>query len=164
MKRLDIFIESNMEKMDTQEPDDGHFVRFQEKLNRRSIVSLTWIIRIAAIFLVAVFISGSFFLFRSQRNADLPADLKETAYFYSLRSENLLFDIQNSKIMNISEKQVIMKDIQDFEKEYKIILNDLNKFPGDERLVNAFINYHRSKVEFLEDILNQINATNLIII
>lgn len=164
MKRLDLFIESNRDMIDTLEPADGHFIRFQDKLNHRSSASLTWFIRIAAVLLIAAFISVNLFLFLSENNENLPAELKETAYFYNLRSEKILFEIQNNDLMDNSEKQLIMKDIQDFEKEYINILNDLKKFPGDERLVNAFIGYHRSRTEFLEDILNQINVTNLIII
>ena len=164
MKRLDQFIEFHRDVMDTLEPDEGHFIRFQEKLNKSTVSSLRWILRIAAVLLVAVFLSINLYIFRSKSDYNLPSELKETAYFYNLRSEKLMFEIRSNDLMDNSEKQVFMKDIRDFEKEYLTILKDLKKFPGDERLVNAFIDYHRSKAEFLEGILNQINGTNLITI
>jgi hypothetical protein len=67
-------------------------------------------------------------------------------------------------MLNTVEKQRVMRDIRDFDKEYEIILHELKKFPDDERLKNGLIDYYRSKSEFLEGILNQINSANLIII
>jgi uncharacterized membrane protein YvbJ len=164
MKNLEKFIDSHRDELDKMEPPVGHFIRFRDKLNQTNWISLKWIIRIAAVLLIASFLSVNLFLFHTVSNKNLSSDMKETAYFYNSRSEKILFEIQNNKRMNSSEKQLIMKDVQDFEKEYSTILDDLKKFPGDERLVNAFIEYHRSKAEFLEDILNQINASNLITI
>lgn len=164
MKRLDQFIKNEKENLDLFEPDKDHFKRFQEKLQGRRSITQIWLWRVAAVFFIAAFISLNLYLFRSTPNDYLPDELKEAAWFYNSRAEIILSEIKNNQIMNNSEKQVILKDISDFDEEYKEILKYLSDFPGDERLINAFIDYHRSRTEFLEGILNQINTTNLIII
>jgi hypothetical protein len=164
MKKLERYIEFHRDKFDSLEPDDGHFIRFREKLGLKSFFSPVRIIMIAATILIAAFVSLNLLFFNTDIEANLPSELKETAYFYNLRSENLLFEIQNNRNMNSSEKQVILNDLRNSEKEYQSILNDLKNFPGDERLVNAFIDYHRSRAAFLEEIVKQINTVNLITI
>jgi len=164
MKRLDQYIETQRENLDLFEPDNGHLIRFRNKLQGSRNLTQYWLMRVAAVFFITAFISLNLYLFRSTRSDYLPDELKETAWFYNSRAEIILSEIQDNQIMDNSEKQVILKDINDFDKEYKNILKDLSNFPGDERLINAFIDYHRSRTEFLEGILNQINSTNLIII
>jgi hypothetical protein len=162
MKRIDQFINFHRDEMDLFEPDEGHFIRFQSKLNKSKRFSMKWILRIAAVLIIAFFIAENINRLRSKNEWDLSLELKETAWFYNSRSEKLISEIQTNKLLNSNEKQNIMNDITDFDKEYKIILIDLKKFPDDERLVNAFIEYHKVRSEFLEEVLNQITQTNLI--
>ena len=162
MIRLDQLIDSHRDKLDYLEPEEGHFKRFQDKLSKGRRASLNWILKIAAVLFIVAFISVNLLLFRSENEDNLPFELKETAWFYNSRSEKLLSEIKSNELMDSSEKQIVINDIHNFEKEYKNILKDLKKYPGDERLINAFIEFHRSKTQFLEEILYQINATNLI--
>ncbi len=164
MNRLDQFIDIHRDKMDILEPDEGHFTRFREKLNKGKNASLKWILRIASVIFIAALVSINLLHFRSKSGNNLPYELKETAWFYNSRSEKLLSEIQNIEFINSSEKHLILKDIRSFDQEYEIILENLKKYPGDERLINAFIDYHRSRTQFLEEILVQIHATNLIMI
>jgi hypothetical protein len=164
MKNLYQLIDTHRDELNNLEPESGHFLRFEQKLKQSNGISTRWIIQIAAGFLLVAAISTSLILSHSSNAFPIPAELKETAYFYNQQSEKLLSEIENNKSMNGSEKQLVMKDIQNFEREYSTILGDLKKFPGDERLIDAFIDYHRTRTEFLENILNQINGTNLIVI
>ncbi len=164
MKRLDHFIDIHRNTMDSHEPSEGHFKRFEEKLNQRRHSSLAWFTRIAAVVIAAALISVNLILFRTKSNEPLSAELRETEWFYTTQSEKLISEIQNNEFMDNSDKQLVLNDIHNFDREYRSILNDLRKFPGDERLVNAFIDYHRSKIEFLEEIVKQVNATNPITI
>jgi len=160
MKRLDLFIEINRAGMDNIEPTDGHFNRFQERLNKTRYNQNRWVLQAVAALFITALISVNLLFFRSKVSPDLPLELKEAAWYYNSRSETLLSEIKSTDLMNNTEKQLIMKDMRNFEKEYGQLLSDMKKFPGDERLVNAFIDYHRSRTEFLEEILNQINVTN----
>ncbi len=164
MKRIEQIIESQKDKFDFLEPPEGHFSRFQQKLSERSVISLQLVLRIAAAIIILILISVNLLPFRSDSKNNLPFELKETAWYYNSMSEELISKIQNDKFISNSDKHLIMKDIQNFDKEYEIILENLNQFPGDERLINAFIDYHRSRTAFLEEILNKINTTNLNII
>lgn len=164
MKRIDQIMDSHKDKFDILEPPEGHFIRFQQKLGKGMVISPKWIQRIAAAVFILALISLTLLPFRSDGDKNLSAELKETAWFYNSRSDELLSEIQNADFINSSDKHLIMKDIKKFDKEYEIIIEDLKKFPGDERLINAFIDYHRSRTEFLEEILSQINTTNLNII
>jgi hypothetical protein len=162
MKRLDHFIDSQRDSFDNQEPEEGHFDRFQIKLGMSRNKPFVWFLRIAGILLAAAFISVNLVLFRADSEDNLPPELKETAYFYSLRSEKLINDIRKNTNMSSSDKQIILKDIRSFDKEYSTLLQDLENYPGDERPINAFIDYHRSRAEFLETLVQQINTSNVI--
>jgi len=164
MKRIDQLLDNHRQEMDFLEPPEGHFNRFQQKLDKGRVISKQLILRIAAAVIVLALISVKLLPLRSDSTNSLSVELKETAWYYNSLSEDLLSKIQNDKFISNSDKQLIMKDIQDFDKEYEIILENLNQFPGDERLINAFIDYHRSRTAFLEEILSQINITNLNII
>ncbi len=164
MKKLEQFMEPLKDKMDFMEPDEGHFGRFQGKLNHRITRPSVWLARVAAAVIFAAIISINLYIFSSGKSETLSTELKETAYFYNQRSESILLEIRNNQKLDNDQKQLILHDIHGFEKEYDSILKDLKKFPGDERIINAFIDYHKSRAEFLEEILNQLNANNLITI
>ncbi len=159
MKRLDQFINIQRERMDSHEPREGHFMRFQEKLNHGRRSSLTWFTRVAAVVLAAALISVNLIVFRNKGIEPLSAELRETEWFYTTQSEKLISEIQNNEFLDNTDKKLVLNDIRNFDQEYQSILSDLKKFPGDERLINAFIDYHRSKIEFLEEIVKQVNAT-----
>jgi len=159
MKRLDQFINIQRERMDSLEPREGHFMRFQEKLNHGRRSSLTWFTRVAAVVLAAALISVNLIVFRNKGIEPLSAELRETEWFYTTQSEKLISEIQNNEFLDNTDKKLVLNDIRNFDQEYQSILSDLKKFPGDERLINAFIDYHRSKIEFLEEIVKQVNAT-----
>lgn len=162
MKRINQFIDFYRDEMDILEPDEGHLIRFQSKLEKSKGFSMKWIFRVAAALIIAFFLAQNINHLRSGSNGDLTPELKETAWYYNLRSEKIISEIQTNKKLNSSEKQIILNDIKDFEKEYNIILIDLKKFPDDERLINAFIEYHKARSEFLEVVINRITETNLI--
>ena len=158
MKKLDQLLSENRHKMDTLEPDEGHFQRFQMKLEKSQVISIKRISLIAAALIASAFISVSLISHFTSQNI-LTSEMKETAWFYNSQSEKLLSEIESNTSMDNNEKQVVLNDLRKFDKEYDNLLEDLKKFPDDERLINAFINYHRSKTEILKEILQQINFT-----
>jgi hypothetical protein len=165
MKSLEQLINSNRERIDFQEPPDGHFLRFQGKLGNSKTSKRISIWKIAAsLFFVVAFSLTYLLVSSSQNDYNLPLELRETAYYYNKQSENFKFKIEENTQLSSTEKKNLLKDVRDFEKEYPAILKELIKFPTDERLIDAFINYHKSRTEFLESILNQINGINLITI
>jgi len=165
MKSIEQLINLNRERIDFQEPPEGHFIRFQNKLGNSISTNriIFWRIAISLFFVVA-FSLTFLLLSTSQNDYNLPLELRETAYYYNKQSEHLKFQIQTNSQLSDTEKKNLLKDVNTFEKEYPAILKELVKFPTDERLIDAFINYHKSRTEFLESILNQINAISLITI
>lgn len=162
MKRIDTYIRENRNGFDTHEPPDGHFQRFRGKSGYSPGLAFRKITAWAAIFICAIIISLNLIPGLSSRSARLPADLEETAWFYTNRSENIISQIKQNNYLRSGEKQLILKDIRNFEKDYTELLSDLKEYPEDERLINAFIDYHRLRVEFLEGIINQLDQRKLI--
>jgi hypothetical protein len=160
MKRLDSFLDSGRYQMDPFEPPEGHLIRFQEKLNRNKKISYTWIRLSAAIFLIGVIISVSLLYPAILNKPELPFELKQTADYYNGRYEKLKTELQNNVIISSVDKQAILKDIKELDKEYNKLFSDYKKFPGDERVYNAFIVYYKSRTEFLEEILTQLSSSS----
>jgi hypothetical protein len=160
MNELKKIFETKRTEMDLFEPDDGHLMRFRNKLDSESSVRYRFYPAIAAVLITGIIISGSLLLSQNGKSDVLPTELREAAWFYDNRSEVLLSEIRGNMQMNETDKKMILKDIREFDKEYLNILKDLRKYPGDERLINAFIDYHRSRTEFLQGIVNQVNVNS----
>jgi hypothetical protein len=161
MKRLDQFMDDHQNEKDIFEPSEGHLLRFHDKLNKSRGFSLYWIASIAAVLIVAGIISVNMMNFNTSRNDYLSSELKEAAWYYNSQSDKLISEIQANQNLTLEDKQLVLSDIRKFDKEYKSILTDLKQFPEDERLINAFYEFHRSRTEFLEEVLTQINAITI---
>jgi hypothetical protein len=160
MNELKTIIEAKRPEMDLFEPDDGHLIRFRKKLDSQSSVRYRYYQAVAAIFITGIILSVSLLLSQKRKTEILTPELKETAWFYDNRSDVLLSEIRSNMQINDTDKKMILNDIHEFDKEYMNILKDLKNYPGDERIINAFIEYHRSRTEFLQGIVNQLNVNS----
>jgi hypothetical protein len=172
MKPLDDYIRSNPERFEAEEPLSGHFERFDEKLSKagkRKIYRTAGIIvRIAAVVLMTLIVTyAAFREFRIFNNkfdrivsiGSYP-ELREAENFYS---EQL--DVYYSKLKKISfqdktEKQQILDELSNMDRQAANIKKDLMQNPDDERVQNAIINYYQVKLEFMDMMISRAGETN----
>ncbi|MCB8994950.1 MAG: hypothetical protein H6538_05010 [Bacteroidales bacterium] len=156
------YLHINKERIDLFEPPEGHFDRFLAKQKHNKSFRWEWIARIAGVLLLAALVTQLFVRQGQNETSILPVELQETAFYYDQKSQDLIKEIDEDKSMSGEEKLFIMNDLQTMDMEYCEIISDLKNYPDDERIINAFIEFHKSKTEFLENIVDHINHTNLI--
>jgi hypothetical protein len=166
MKSLDDHISKNLERFDTEEPLNGHYDRFEEKLaqfyKNRSRRIGTIGLRVAAAILLGFVISYAAirefrFLNRNSENiisAIAYPELNEAEQFYT--SQLSIYDtkIQDLRFNNDQiEKKQIIDELSDMDQQVQVMKQDLRQNPDDERIVHAIINFYQVKIELMDMII-----------
>ena len=70
----------------------------------------------------------------------------------------MIEEIKTLPIENKKLKNELLKDIENYEKNYENILEDMTKYPRNDEMTRALIEYHRNKTEFLSHIIKQFHT------
>jgi hypothetical protein len=167
MKPLDDYIRENAGWFDTEEPLIGHYDRFDVKLSsvyeHQSKFGSVFMLKIAAAIVLGLMISYSALVgYRIiSRNAEIKAmaaypELNEAEQYYTKQLEqnyNRIQHLQFNKDKN--EKKQIINDLNEMDKQVKMMKKDLIQNPEDERIVNAIITAYVTKMELMDMIISR---------
>jgi hypothetical protein len=171
MKNIEDIIRNNKEFFDSGEPSDGHFERFQRKLEircetlavKRSIVP--YLLKAAVVTLLVTLSSlwtWEHFL-RPDRDrmslSDVSPQYREVENYYAhqvnlMESELSSIDING----NASQKKMLLGELRSMDSVYVQLQKDLKANPSDERIINAMIEHYQTKVEVMSYIVDQLKA------
>jgi hypothetical protein len=165
MKDLEKMIKDRREEFDIAEPDQGHLERFRSKLPRNDRRNFE-ILRIAAIIVAAAFVSLSSYIYLNVESPEeavtfMPTEVEEAIYYYQSLNWEKENQIMSIPINDSEEKSNIQNDLNNYDEQYKQLMKDLKNFPNDQRVIDAIIEYHRSKSEMLEHILYQLQQKQI---
>ena len=171
MKPIEDIIRNNRELFDDQEPYEGHFERFQRKLETRmapggikkSIVPyllkaavITLLITLSSLWTWDNFISPSS---RRMRLGDVSQEYREVENYYVHQVNLMENEILNLDLLNGTEESVMLKEeISNMDSVYLQLQKELKANPNDERIISAMIEHYQTKVEVMSFILNQLQA------
>jgi hypothetical protein len=172
MKTIDEIIRSNRDFFEDSEPSEGHFERFNRKLEmrlhrntavKRSIVPyllkaavVTLLISLSSIWTWEHFI-------RSGRDrmalGDVSPQYKEVENYY-IHQVNLVEDeiSSNPIISNTPQEEMLKKEMRSMDSVYVQLQKELKANPDDERIINAMIEHYQTKLEVMTFIVNQLKA------
>ncbi len=164
MTDFEKFVKENRELFDDQEPYPGHFKRFRMK-NERRYVRRRGYLSIAAAFIAGIILASAMYRYLSfgedkQALSELSPQVKETLYYYDLVSRDMIEEIREMPVDDGQLKKKVLNDVERNDQTYQQLLGDLRKYPGDERVIHALIEYHRSRAEMLRYILQQLGPEN----
>ena len=181
---IEEIILKNLEGLNESEPLDGHFERFQAKLNiqhkkKRITFNVVWKVAAAIIFVFLAtnqaFIymspnqSGSLLTAFSKNNDDTLASVSdeyEEVEFYYTNAINVglnQWDKLNTEGFISDEEQKMMDDeLKEFETLYEVLQNDLSASPNDERVVNAMLEYYQAKLNVINMVVNKLQEVKQI--
>ena len=91
---------------------------------------------------------------------NLSPEMRQTVYYYKTLSEEKIEKIKEMDELDKQARTKIIKEAGYNQEDLQPIIEDLHKFPDDERVKNAFIEYYRSRAEFLDYILEQMRDLN----
>ncbi|HPF51853.1 MAG TPA: hypothetical protein PK335_09785 [Draconibacterium sp.] len=177
---IEEMILKNMEALNDNEPLDGHFERFEKKLNAESKGrSITWkgVLKIAAVVIFVMLATNQISIYFSPETkglaglvlnktentnislASLSPEYKEVEFYYTT-SINTGLDqwnkLSNAGLISEDEQAMMNDELKDFENMYKNLQQDLAANPNDERVINAMLEFYQVKLSVITMIVNKL--------
>ena len=170
MKTIEDIIRSNKDFFEDAEPSEGHFERFNRKLEirfqivvKRSIVP--YLLRAAVVTLLVTLSSlwtwDHFIRPVNSRMTlgQVSPQYKEVENYYIHQVNMMEGEIVNVDLKNNpAQKEMLMKEMKSMDSTYISLQKELKANPNDERIITAMIEHYQTKVEVMTYIVNQLKA------
>lgn len=168
-ENIEDLILQNIDALNDNEPMDGHFERFEAKLNAQNTkkkkinFGMVWKVAAAVVF-VLLATNQAFIYFSPNRNnnmtlASISEEYKETEFYYT-SSINSGIDQWNRLVsegkISDEEQQMMNNELSEFEDMYKNLQKDLKANPNDERVISAIIEYYQTKLSVINIIIEKL--------
>jgi|GEM_PF-372467 len=170
MKKLEDIIRNNKEKFDDLEPADGHFERFQNKLNnynnKKSSFSLSYkfVLKVAVVGLLVVLSSLWLYdnIYDNQSTEqiavkNIPPEFREAQLYYSGMVDRKYNQIQDFEFKSKKQKKMLLNELKAMDSVYYNIKQDFKENPNDPRVMNALIRHYQMKLEVMTQVVEQLN-------
>ena len=168
----------NIDELNDNEPLDGHFARFEDKLNkqhkkkRKITLNVVWKVAAAVVFVLLVsnqaliyFSPNNQGAFMSDNNnseislASLSSEYEEVEFYYTSAINTGInqWNNLNAEGLISEEEQVMMEEeLNEFDLMYKNLQKDLKTNPDDERVINAMLEYYQAKLSVINIIIDKL--------
>lgn len=155
---------------DIEEPKEGHKQRFFDKLNEANgVVSIhkkknSWLKPLSLVASVAILFTIGIGLYNStstinQQVAEIAPEVSNTQYYFASLIEEQVKLLENE---STPETQQIIADtmiqLKKLETNYSTLENDLLKGGNSKMLLSAMITNFQTRIDLLQDVLNQIET------
>ncbi len=167
MDSFEKMIHDQRGEIQSDTPQEGHFERFEMKLSKGTRTrSNYWIGFLSGV--AAVFVLGLFVFFNSRKAEEKPMSLANVSEQYAeveMYYTNSI-QLQTRKLneyTNVYGKddpslKMILKEMEEYDRVYVQISNDLRTTPNDERVIHAMVTYYQTKLEIINRILKEIES------
>jgi hypothetical protein len=163
MDELDKIIIENRHDFE-EEPQDGHFERFAERLrmaeSKRKSIQLTPFLKVAAV-LVIILLSANLYVFLRnpktmvKETVASKSDLGEASFYYTNSINNGIRDLEkmaNEGIGSQKELAQIKHELSEMDSLFVNLQAEYKANPNDERIINAMIEYYQTKLDIVNTI------------
>ena len=163
MDELDKIIIENRHDFE-EEPLDGHFDRFAERLklaeSKRKGIQLTPFLKVAAV-LVIILLSANLYVYlrnpkaNMKETATVKSDLGEASFYYTNSINNGIRDLEkmaNEGIGSQKELVQIKHELSEMDSLFVNLQTEYKANPNDERIINAMIEYYQTKLDIVNTI------------
>ena len=171
MKNIDEIISKNQGVFDDNEPMEGHFDRFNWKLEKRLHSQATkrsivpYLLRAAVVTLLITLSSlwtWDHFI-RSDRGrmtlGQVSPQYKEVENYYVHQVNLVESELTGIELKdNPEQKQMLTNEMKSMDSVYVQLQKELKVNPNDERIINAMIEHYQTKLEVMTYIVNQLKA------
>ncbi len=175
---IEEIILKNLEGLNDNEPLEGHFERFEAKLNmqhkkkRMLSFSVLWKVAAAIIFVLMASNQAYIYLSPNQQSSILGASNNKNmtlssvseeyveVEFYYTNAINVGLDkwnnLSNAGLISEDEQKMMDDELGEFEDRFKTLQKDLAANPNDERVVNAMLEYYQVKLSIITMIVTKL--------
>ncbi|HKI89661.1 MAG TPA: hypothetical protein VKA38_11585 [Draconibacterium sp.] len=175
--KIEEMILNNLEGLNDNEPLEGHFNRFEAKLNlqhkkKKFNLNVVWKVAAAVVFVllagnqVAIYLSqgnqGSMFSAFNKKDVTLSSvspEYKEVEFYYTSSINSGLNQWQKLKsegFISEEEQNMMIDELNEFQNRYENLQKDLAANPNDERVINAMLEYYQAKLSVINMIVNKL--------
>ena len=146
---------------DFQEPESGHFERFENKLKaskKSDKLSWKWLSVAASILLMIGFGLGKMQQKATIDLADISPKMEEVQGYFvaAIHQKTNLLERKRNPENELIIKQALTQ-LENLENEYQQLLKELNKQGNQEKIINFMIENYQLRLEILESMLKKIN-------
>ena len=168
----------NIRELNDNEPSEGHFERFEEKLQsiskkeKNNNFSIVWKVAAAAIF--AFLLVNQAMIWFSEKPvlnetapgneqltlSELSSEYEEVEFYYTNAINVGLNDWEamvQQGLITEDEQQMLNQELEEFEKVYLKLQGDLALSPNDERVINAMLEYYQTKLNLINLIVGKLH-------
>lgn len=171
-------ISQNLEELNNNDPMEGHFARFKEKLNKQNKkkrkITLNVVWKVAAAIVFVLLASNQAFMYFSPNNqgmfasknansaitlASLSTEYQEVEFYYTSAIKTGIgqWNKLNTAGLISDEEQILMKEeLAEFETLFGNLQTDLQTNPNDERVINAMLEYYQAKLSVINIIVDKL--------
>jgi len=172
---LENMISENREFFNNREPLEGHFARFEAKLDRefgkqrKFNFRIVWQIAAAVAFLFLA-INQAVIYFSPKETptvslASVSPEYGEIEHYYVTEINSNLTNWENLKkegVLTPEERVLLNSELEEFDTTFKNLQKELKANPDDERVINAMIEFYQSKLNVLTIIMENIKKVKQI--
>ncbi|WP_372648641.1 hypothetical protein [Draconibacterium sp.] len=175
---IEKLILENIETLNDNEPMEGHFARFEARLNEqhktKRTISLNITLKVAAAVVFVFLATNQAFIYFSPNNqgifisktesasvtlASISPEYQEVEYYYT-NSINTGMEQWNKWIeeglISEDEQKMMNNELAEFETLYQNLQKDLTANPNDERVINAMLEYYQAKLSVINIIITKL--------
>ena len=168
MDELEKILLERRDEIQNDEPHEGHFERFEMKLNSKPKSKMRYLQIASSVCSSAGIGFDCSKLFKPEQDAVCLRQISpeyaevENYYMNSINSEEekLAKFIKHTNDDGLTQK-MLNEELASFEEQYQQLCNDMKSNPGDERIVNAMINYYQTKLGVITQILLKLEENSI---
>jgi hypothetical protein len=147
------------------EPMDGHFMRFETKLDsyhakqKKRLPGWTFLKIASVIIIVLLSANLAIQLLPGKKAAKqqmtVNSEMNETAQFYNTRINSGIYQLQKMADRGIGselELNQVKKELDEMDRLHQDLQKEFSKNPNDERIINAMIEYYQTKLDIINTI------------
>ena len=166
---LERLILNNRHSIQDDEPLEGHFERFESRLQKASKpgrkIHLQRILRIAAMVVFALLVVNQARIWLTPEKKEtlslgsISPEYREVEFYYtnSIQMGMVQWEkLRKEGYVTESEQQLMQKEQADFDQMYQQLLVDLKANPNDERVINAMLEYYQSRMNVISLIISKL--------
>lgn len=171
MKTIEEIVRNNKAFFEEAEPSNGHFERFNRKLEIRFQVStpkrsiVPYLLRAAVVTLLVTLSSlwtwDHFIRPGSSRMTlgQVSPQYKEVESYYIHQVNMMEGEIVNVDLVNNpDQKKMLLNEMKSMDSVYVSLQKELKANPNDERIINAMIEHYQTKLEIMKYVVNQLKV------
>lgn len=165
---IEQLIGANLDALNDAEPADGHFERFELKLQQQKqgkVFRLQSVLKVAAavVFVLLAVNQARIYLLPEKPQqftlANVSPEYREVEFYYTNAINSGINDwksLADAGLVSEEEQQAMKNELRDFEQRFQNLQAELSANPNDERVINAMLEYYQAKLSVITMIVTKL--------